>query len=287
MNTLPEDILIKESADNDVHAFYEKVRSKENPDDPQDDIDGGSASDDPIDYSHLIANEAFIGETPYDAIKEGIANQFSNYVATEDRTNYVDTFYLELKESYEALDDDEEFHIEEKQEVLDKISSEFIQFMYDKFRQRLSLSLMDIENEEQDQDAIEYSIKTLYEFFIINARKNFLNAIYRDIKKKIPSLIEDDKQYFDTVHQMLLSYSPVIIAMGPMEFIASCKFEDDDELPSDVINLFNTGRVNGNFLRKYSPKLYENDDLEIDIINHVTLAQQLRRDLTNGGSETE
>lgn len=284
------DIISRFPADEEVHTFYERVRAKENQElELDDDTDSNSSSDEPMDYSQLMTNETFIGDTPYDVIKEGITNQFNDYVAVEDRTNYVDKFYSQLHESYNALDDDEEFHVEEKQEILDKIHDEFIQFMYDEFNQRLSLSLMDIENEEHDVNDIEYSIKILYEFFVINARKNFLNAISRHIRSRLTTVIEDDRQYYNTVRNLLTEYSPIIIAngLGPMEFIAYCKLEDDDQLPSDVISLFNNSRVNGNFLRRYSPKLYQNEDLEVDIINKITLADALRRDLTDGGSNAE
>ena len=90
----------------------------------------------------------------------------------------------------------------------------------------------------------------------------------------------DDKEYFNTIREMLKEYSPLIIAMGPMEFIRYNK--------NDIVReLFDNGRVSGNFLRKYSPKLYDNEDLEVEIINQVTIAQGIRRDLTDGGTTAE
>ena len=49
-----------------------------------------------------------------------------------------------------------------------------------------------------------------------------------------------------------------------MEFL---RYIDDNE----VFELFNSNKVNGNFLRKYSPKLYQNEDLKVEIINEITL----------------
>lgn len=244
-------------------------------------IDDGSAGDEPMDYSELIEKEAFIGEFSFDVIKEGIETQFNNYVSLDDTTNYVEAFYSQLHQSYEAVElDEEEFHRDELREVLDNINDEFNSFIGKLFEQRLTLTLMDIENEDIDQEDIEYSVSNLYEYFILGARSNFVSAIYQDIKRKLHTLTMDDKEYFNTIREMLKEYSPLIIAMGPMEFIRYNK--------NDIVReLFDNGRVSGNFLRKYSPKLYDNEDLEVEIINQVTIAQGIRRDLTDDGTTAE
>ena len=84
----------------------------------------------------------------------------------------------------------------------------------------------------------------------------------------------NEDAYFDTINEMLLAYSPLVTAMGPMEFIYY-------NMDGNIVELFNTGRVTGNFLRKYSPKLYANEDLQMSIINNVTIAATLGRDLEN------
>ena len=118
-------------------------------------IDDGSAGDEPMDYSELIEKEAFIGEFSFDVIKEGIETQFNNYVSLDDTTNYVEAFYSQLHQSYEAVElDEEEFHRDELREVLDNINDEFNSFIGKLFEQRLTLTLMDIENEDIDQEDI-------------------------------------------------------------------------------------------------------------------------------------
>ena len=237
--------------------------------------DQNSMSDAPLDYTEIIEKDAFKGDMPFDVIKECILNQFQNYIHLDDTTNYVEIFYNQLHQSYEAMEDEEEIHKEEIREVLNDILSQFYAFMHKEFESRLTLTLMDIENEEVNQDDIEYAITAAYNYFILNARNNFLNVIYKDIKQKIRTVIADDKEYFRIVRDMLSEYSPFVLAVGPMEFI---RLSPDE----DIINLFQSGRLSGNFLRKYSPKLYDNEDLEVEIINRITMAQEIRRDLIDG-----
>lgn len=242
-------------------------------------INSGSSGDEPMDYSELIEKEALTGEYPFDVIQESIETQFNNYINIEDKTNYVEIFYEELNNSYMALErDEEEFHKAELKEILDKIYDRFEAFIARLFNQRLSLTIMALENEEADEDEVKFVVKTLYEYFILNARGNFKNAISKDIKRKIHTLIMDDREYFATIRNMLNEYSPLLIAMSPAEFIAYNSNKDIDEL-------FNTGKVSGNFLRRYTPKLYDNEDLEVEIINQITLSQSLRRDLEYGRTE--
>ena len=47
----------------------------------------------------------------------------------------------------------------------------------------------------------------------------------------------------------------------------------------DMIDLFESNKVIGNFLRKYSPKLYQNEEFKIDIINNITTYSQFLADL--------
>ena len=108
-------------------------------------VDGGSAGDEPIDYSELIENDAFIGEFSFDVLKEYIQDQFNDYIAMDDRTNYVDIYYEQLKRSYAAIEQDEdEIHRDELREVLDNIDNDFNSFIAHLFDQRLSLSIISL-----------------------------------------------------------------------------------------------------------------------------------------------
>ncbi len=71
---------------------------------------------------------------------------------------------------------------------------------------------------------------------------------------------------------MLSNYTPIITVMGPQEFLRNCN--DSDK----VINLIESGRVTGNFMRKYSPRLYQNEEFECEIIAYITSVIELYKE---------
>ena len=65
-------------------------------------------------------------------------------------------------------------------------------------------------------------------------------------------------------------YTP-LLTMTPTEFL---KYRGDD----DITDLFENGVVSGNFLIKYSPKLYANDEFQVELINHIVMIQTMEED---------
>lgn len=230
-----------------------------------------------VDYSQLIQQEAFVGDMPYDAIVEGITDQFNDYIQMEDTTNFVDVFYDQLHASYESLDkDEEENHRTEFKEVLDKIHQEFVEFMTKQFEERLTLTIMMLESESLDYDDLEFIIRRLYEFFILGAKNNFKVVIATDINARLKDVTEDDNTYFKQLQELMLLYSPLLTSIKPTEFL---KIRGDME----IAELFDNGQVVGNFLRKYSPKFYQNEEFQVEVINYVTMTGQLGKELADGG----
>ena len=121
-------------------------------------LNDNSAADEPVDYTELIEQEAFIGDTPYETIIEGIQDQFRNYISTEDRENYVNIFYNQLQNSYKAIDDEEE-HPQELRDALEKIHTNFVTEMNELFNRRLMLHFTCIEEEDIDYDELEYEFR--------------------------------------------------------------------------------------------------------------------------------
>lgn len=236
------------------------------------------------DYSELIEQEAFLGDTPYPTIIEGIKEQFDDYIGTEDRTDYVDTFFTQLATSYEtAENDDEEDHKQEIREALDRIRDDFIDTFAEQLRSRLMITITAIEDEERDYDSIESTIRLLYPFFILEAKKTMMSVIKYDIMQNLKGLDLNDERYFQRVKVLMGNYSPLFSTMGPQEFL---KLANNPEISW----LFNTGAVSGNFLRKYSPKFYRNDEFMVDIINEVTLTYAFAKEAKNtiqGGTASE
>lgn len=212
--------------------------------------------------SQDISLLAFRGKYPLSTIYDGIETQFNDYINIEDKVNYVDRFYDQLSFSYQDVLD--EFNNDLLIEALNNIRDEFVSFMNNLFNKRFTICIRSIESEDYNQEEIEFIFRKLYEVFVLNARKNFVKVISQDIHSKMnPNIMNDDK-YFSFIETMLESYSPLILEIGPMEFL---RYVDDNE----VFELFNSNKVNGNFLRKYSPKLYQNEDLKVEIINEITL----------------
>lgn len=238
-----------------------------------------STADLPITHADVIKENVFIGSTPLDVIMEGIETQFDDYINIEDKSNYVDIFYNQLHASYEAANDDTETFKEDMIKTLDDIHQKFIDRMVELFNVRLTLTIADVESESVDLDDIEFTIRRLYEFFIMDARNNFKVAIAYDAKARIGKQISDHREYMRTVNNLMTNnYNPLITAIGPMEFL---KYRGDQE----IIQFFETGKVTGNFLRKYTPKFYMNEEFEVEVINYITMIQQIKEEVFNNGGQ--
>lgn len=239
-----------------------------------------SYADTPVDYQEYIKDAAFVGEYPYQVILEGIRNQFSNYISTEDRTDYVDIFYVQWYESMDMVNLEE--HEDDVKEVLDSLLNHFQSTIQELLSTKLALALMDLEGAEVDNDSIESSIRNLYSFFVLNARDNFRNVVASVIINGLNPNV-DDKEYYKNIRSLLGNFSPLVTAVGPMEFLRCCKADE-------IIDLMDEGRVVGNFLRRYSPRFHSNEDFECEVIAHITEIQELRNEIKGGlenGTATE
>lgn len=238
-------------------------------------MDDQSSADETVDYSELIAESAFLGDYPLETIIEGIETQFSDYINMEDKSNYVDIFYDQLHYSYEEAHKDLE-HPQELKEALDKILDTFIDKINQLFNKRLTISINGIEGEDIDENELEFILRRLYEFFILGARNNFKVVISSDVNYKTANIKveDDDTAFFNKIDELLSHYSPLILEIGPMEFL---KYRGDQE----IYELFASGKVNGNFLRKYTPKLYQNEEFRVELINHIILTKEVKEELLN------
>lgn len=223
-----------------------------------------SEADQPVDYTELVAQDAFVGEYPYDSIMEGIKKQFSSYMSTDDRTNYVDKFYTQMHQSFGLIKDEEEDHPQEKRDVLNNILDDFVSEIHKLFEDKLSITIMDIDNEVYDQDNIEVSVRLLYEFFILNAPETFKTAIVNDAVYQMKKADVDDYGMNKFAHNVLDQYNPLVMHLSIFEFIAFAK-------NPDVYELFHGGDVVGNFLQKFTPRLYANDEYRINLINDIII----------------
>ena len=232
-----------------------------------------SINDQPTDFMELIRERAFLGDTPFDSICEGIRKQFENYINMEDQTNYVDIFYQQLALSYDVVNNDEsEEHPNEIRDVLDSFYQAFMDIMQSLFSTRLTITIPDLEAESIDREDLEFIIRRLYEFFILGAKNNFKVVIATDINPKLKDIGDDDNEYFRRLNELMENYSPLILTITPMDFI---RYRGDQE----IYDLFDNNRVVGNFLRKYSPKLYQNEDFRVELINYITMVAHFKQDI--------
>lgn len=226
------------------------------------------------DLSTLIGEGAFLGDCPFDSIMGGITDQFNDYINMEDSTNYVDIFYDQLHASYEdAQSNETNMDLSTITEILDSIQIQFVEKMSVLFKERLTISFSDLEGETVDWDDLEFMLRRLYEFFILGAKNNFKTVIAFDVRSKVDQ-VADEREYFKKLQELMNIYSPLITNMGPIEFL---KYRNDVE----IIEMFDNGKVVGNFLRKYTPKFYQNEEFLVEVINHVTMIKQFKKDIVD------
>ena len=231
-----------------------------------------------LSFTDIIKERAFIGDTPVETIYESIQKQFEDYINMEDNTNYVDVFYKQLMLSYDKVNnDDSEEHPTEIREVLNVIHQEFTDFMQELFSTRLTITIPELEGESILSEDLEFIIRRLYEFFILGARNNFKSVIATDVRSAIENIGDNDDEYFKKLQELMDRYSPLLTTMTPTTFL---KYRGDQE----VYDLFENGMVAGNFLRKYSPKLYQNDEFLVDLTNYITMIHQFKKDLVDSNT---
>jgi hypothetical protein len=201
---------------------------------------------------------------------ENITDQFQDYINMEDDTNYVHIFYQQLSNSYEAIDsDDSHEYPQEAKECLDTIYTAFIDTMLHLFATRLYIAINNIENINKED--LEFIIQRTYEYFILNAKKNFKTVISTTINGMITDSA-DDNEYFQQLQSLMELFSPLIQKVTATEFI---QLTGDKE----IYELFTNHQIIGNFLRKYTPKLYQNELFAVEIVNYTTMAHFFKEEL--------
>lgn len=239
-------------------------------------FDQQSYADQAMDYNELIKESVFKGEVPLQVIIEGITEQFEDYINIEDKTNYVDVFFNQYHDSVNAiLTEDNDDHPEERKEILDDILNNFISTIGDLFKVRLSITIIPIDEESFNIDEVESILRALYEFFILKARDNFITVLSGDINLRLQRNITDNRQFIAEVKTLLESYTPIITTITVNDFL---KIRGEET----IIEMNDNNQWTGNFLMKYSPKLYQNETLAADIITQTAIIYDIKEELSNG-----
>lgn len=230
-------------------------------------------------YQDTIRSSVFIGEMPFESIMESIEAQFNDYVGTDDTTDYVFMFYNNLDSSYTIGTSDELFAAEHI-ELLDNIHDEFVTQMNELFNKRIGISIVDIDNENlSNREELESIISILYKFFILNARKNLTSVITSLVRSEMTKTTIISENYQKELDRLVNQYSGLITSIGASEFLELAK-------AGEISKLYAEGKVSGNFLRKFSAKLYQNEDVAVNIKYSVDLINKLVYGVKNRNPES-
>lgn len=224
----------------------------------------------------LIAEECFLGDCPFDTILTGLDHQFRNYMTTDDTEHYLDVFYTQLEASIEDARDQSKFDVDDVLEVLSELEDRFVDHAVKLFETHLNVGLVGYEDGTVDPESCRYILTRAYEYFILNAKRNFTVAISASINDRLtkefgwyPTNGFDDDRRLTRINDLLTTeFNPIITTMTPIDFL---RFTGDP----DILKLFEEHRLVGNFLLRYTPRLYKHEVYVIELINHITSTMQL------------
>lgn len=126
-----------------------------------------------------LDSDIFLSEIPMPLLKENIKGQFEEPL--ENRTNYLKVFIDKFAISKELCDED-------SMNDLYLVRDDFMEFLLDTYREYLGVGIVDFDDlSEEEQDDL---IQMVYEFFIMNIKKNFVALTINYIDKYRKSLSE-------------------------------------------------------------------------------------------------
>jgi hypothetical protein len=229
-----------------------------------------------IDYGELIADRVFLGEYPYHEIVNRIKTQFNDYINMEDTTNYVDIYYQQMWLSCDRVnEDDSETHPQEIRDILTSIKNHFINTMRQLIKDRLNISIFNIEEYGINSEELQFIFRRIYDFFILGARDNFKAFIASDVSNSLNNIT--DENYMEHLKIVMQKY-----ALSPYSNLTTDQFLRHIGNP-DMIELFERGWVSGNFLVKYSPKFYNNLDFLDEVSDYIRMIRIVRKENIYGG----
>ena len=225
-----------------------------------------------------VAKEnAFRGDYPLEDIFEGLTNQFSNYIQLDasDRTNYVEIFFKQLKESMDEIIEEDGDLLEEQIEYLDIVYNYFVDLISTLFQRRLCISLNFLETNPYDSSTYDM-LSILYKFFILDARKNFKTYFTERALIAMKVGNPDQTNLVAAVYDILDDMDHTLIVDGMVEeFIQRVT---DKSTADTVYGYFEENIISGNFLIRYSPRFYQNTDLLADIADDVITMYQYHKE---------
>lgn len=242
-------------------------------------IEDNSGMDTIANLDAITLQDAWMGSYSLNAIAESIEDQFNNYSHLEDTINYVDIFYDQLDISKEISTFEPEINQSDYFNVLNKVENDFISMMLDLFSTKLNIEIVEVDSDNIDYINMRNYIYIIYTYFIINSISNFTEAITNDYLSHNTELDLDDEKLFSKVYSDLDKiYSPIIT-------FGCDKFLDYTINKSKALKeLWDNTLVTGNFLNKYTPRLYRNEDLHSSITTNIIQSYMLKKGIELNGS---
>lgn len=244
-------------------------------------------------------DEVFLTDFPIEIIENSITAQFNDPFEFRNR-DYLQTFFSQYDYSINNCTEDENDELEEYHD-------NFIQFLLNKFNEKLSISIPNIEDKVDSE--VHEIIHIIYRFFIINIKRNFSNYIYNYIQNhmdEIESLFAGEKRKDVTTnsfkedaideHDMIvLVHLPKIVSyvienISPAyEFLNLCVDDTPSLETTYVTEKFNAYDITGNFSKAYSEMLSEDaiSDISSDIRFRILKNYPSRYAIYNPTSEPE
>ena len=217
-------------------------------------------------YNLMTRKRAWLGEYTLDALKELLDGQFSDYIGVDDRNNYVAIFYEQVDISRRGVYDEEDRT--ELNEAIDNILEEFVAFIMNRFNARFNVHATDYESGNFTYAEIRPVIEMLYEFFITNGRRNFIDYFTREIPETMKMMNADPSRAYDEAEEILDLDIPYIRSSDVLGFLK--KIGD-----TDILEMYESNDLTGNFLTKYSPHFDRHEDLRQTILTNAAVAYQL------------
>lgn len=212
-------------------------------------------------------------DIPVLVLKESIANQFS------DPTFSRKDFLSKILESIKS-DKDEFQYDEEETQALNKIHSDLMVDLLELFQSYLGIGVNNIgELSDDDQDEI---MITLYTYFILNMKKNFVQLVMYFIKNKTSEVltISELKKDITTLSYKSEIEDPDTLRLlanicGIIEYCINSVTTIDQFLEytahpdrpesSDINRYYDDFTLTGNFIRNYSDMITPDLMSEIEI----------------------
>lgn len=228
-------------------------------------------------------SEVMLSELPLSIIKDSIKQQFED-PAKYGTNDFVQTFETRYVITKENMD-------EENEEEINELYIQFISFMRDIFKDKLSLGFPYLEDmsEEEQIELIHYT----YRFFILNMKKNYLTFIFNYIvehKKELAEVLPKKKDVTtNTLKNMISDEGDVTIMASITECVdiilkdETISVEDfmrlsrgnDADLENDFINdKYDDFNINGDFVDKYKELIDPITRTEIETQVRIKMLQK-------------